>query len=263
MDKIAIISDVHGNITALNEVFKDIESRGITKIYCLGDMVIKCSAPEKCVEKILDKCEVVVRGNCEERVVLSPRIEEHFWNQNRLSEKQKEKIKNLPLYYDFYMSGLKIRLMHASPNSVFEKSYYWNFDEEFENRMVKMFKNSEYLNNIEAEEPNVVIFGHIHRPMLLKIKDKTLINPGAVSNTSDMITKNGKSYTFGSYLIIEGELNSKKLSQISYKIVKFTYDFLHEAENIKKTDMPSKQEAALELETGKYFNRSTIYHKKG
>ncbi len=263
MDKIAIISDVHGNITALNEVFKDIESRGITKIYCLGDMVIKCSAPEKCVEKILDKCEVVVRGNCEERVVLSPRIEEHFWNQNRLSDEQKEKIKNLPLYYDFYMSGLKIRLMHASPNSVFEKSHYWNFDGEFENRMVEMFKNSEYLDNLETEEPNVVIFGHIHRPMLLKIKDKTLINPGAVSNTSDMITKNGKSYTFGSYLIIEGELNSKKLSQISYKIVKFTYDFLHEAENIKKTDMPSKQEAALELETGKYFNRSTIYHKKG
>ena len=37
MDKIAIISDVHGNITALNTVLKDIKKRNINKIFCLGD----------------------------------------------------------------------------------------------------------------------------------------------------------------------------------------------------------------------------------
>ena len=49
MEKIAIISDIHGNITALNEVLKDIEKRGIKKIMCLGDMVIKCSSPRECL----------------------------------------------------------------------------------------------------------------------------------------------------------------------------------------------------------------------
>ena len=39
MEKIAIISDVHGNITALRAVIKDIEARGIDKIFCLGDSV--------------------------------------------------------------------------------------------------------------------------------------------------------------------------------------------------------------------------------
>ena len=34
MDKIAIISDIHGNITALKAVLKDIEERKIKKIYC-------------------------------------------------------------------------------------------------------------------------------------------------------------------------------------------------------------------------------------
>ena len=47
MDKVAIISDVHGNLTALNAVLKDIDSKGITKIYCLGDSVIKCANPDK------------------------------------------------------------------------------------------------------------------------------------------------------------------------------------------------------------------------
>lgn len=38
MDKIAIISDVHGNITALNAVLNDIKNRNINKIICLGDI---------------------------------------------------------------------------------------------------------------------------------------------------------------------------------------------------------------------------------
>ena len=50
MEKVAIISDVHGNLTALNAVLKDIDSKGITKIYCLGDSVIKCARPDKVVD---------------------------------------------------------------------------------------------------------------------------------------------------------------------------------------------------------------------
>ena len=42
MEKIAIISDIHGNITALEKVLDDIEKRGIKRIMCLGDMIVKC-----------------------------------------------------------------------------------------------------------------------------------------------------------------------------------------------------------------------------
>lgn len=41
MDKIAIISDIHGNLEALNVVLSDIKKRGINTIYCLGDIVGK------------------------------------------------------------------------------------------------------------------------------------------------------------------------------------------------------------------------------
>ena len=50
MDRIAIISDVHGNITALEAVLADIEARNINKIYCLGDSVIKCANPDKVID---------------------------------------------------------------------------------------------------------------------------------------------------------------------------------------------------------------------
>ena len=39
MDKIAIISDIHGNLEALKAVLKDIQERNIDKIFCLGDII--------------------------------------------------------------------------------------------------------------------------------------------------------------------------------------------------------------------------------
>ena len=68
MDKIAIIADIHGNLTALETVLSDIKSRGITHIYCLGDIAIKGVSPNEVTNLIRKNCEVVVRGNCD-----------HYW----------------------------------------------------------------------------------------------------------------------------------------------------------------------------------------
>lgn len=258
MDKVAIISDIHGNYTALKAAIENIEKRGIKKIFCLGDMLVKCSEPKECVSAILEKCEVVLQGNCERRVVIDPLIKEHFWNRDALSKEQIDKIKKLPFSYDFYMSGYKIRLMHASPNSVHEKSKYWDFDENFENRFTHMFDNTEYLNNIGEEEPDIVVFGHIHKHFLYRIKNKMIINPGSISNSSELLTVNDDKICYGSYLIIEGELNSKDISEITYKFVKFTYDYIKEANNILNSDMPNKEEAYEEIYSGKYFNRKRL-----
>ena len=69
MERIAILSDVHGNLTALNTVINDIERRGISKIYCLGDSVIKCANPDKVIDILHDKCEVMLLGNCDANII--------------------------------------------------------------------------------------------------------------------------------------------------------------------------------------------------
>lgn len=69
MEKIAIISDIHANIIALEEVLKDIEKRKVNRIFCLGDLVTKGSSPCEVVDKIKEKCEIVVKGNCDDSVV--------------------------------------------------------------------------------------------------------------------------------------------------------------------------------------------------
>ena len=259
MGKIAIISDIHGNLTALNAVLDDIKSRGVDKIMCLGDMIVKCSSPKECVDKILKSCEVVVKGNCEERGVEDPRIDEHIWNREKLTQKQREIISNLPLSYDFNISGYKVRIMHASPRSIHQKSFFWNFDSEFDEHFNFMFENTDYLGNIGQETPDIVIFGHIHRPFIVRRKDRVLINPGAVSNASDILRINEEDVFYGSYLILDGDIDSKKKSRLSYKIIKFTYNNVIEANKIINSDMPNKEQAYEEMMTGKYFSRLKLH----
>lgn len=63
--KIAIISDIHGNLEALKTTLKDMEKRKIDKIICLGDTIAKGVHPKKCLELVKNSCEIVLQGNCD------------------------------------------------------------------------------------------------------------------------------------------------------------------------------------------------------
>ncbi|MEG0438627.1 MAG: metallophosphoesterase family protein, partial [Solibacillus sp.] len=63
MSRIAIISDIHGNLTALESVLKDIDKRGVDQIFCLGDLVGEGPRGSQCIELIRNHCDKVIRGN--------------------------------------------------------------------------------------------------------------------------------------------------------------------------------------------------------
>lgn len=65
----AIISDLHSNIEALTKVLEDIEGMGITDIICLGDVVGYGPTPLPCVDLVMQKCRVVLKGNHDEALV--------------------------------------------------------------------------------------------------------------------------------------------------------------------------------------------------
>lgn len=66
MDRIAIISDIHGNLEALKSVLDDIKERNINRIFCLGDIIAKGTHQQECVDLVKEKCEVIIKGNCDE-----------------------------------------------------------------------------------------------------------------------------------------------------------------------------------------------------
>jgi predicted phosphodiesterase len=69
--KHAIVSDIHGNLEALEAVLADIASQGITSIYCLGDVVGYGPNPRECVDQVM-KFDMCVLGNHDQGALFDP-----------------------------------------------------------------------------------------------------------------------------------------------------------------------------------------------
>jgi len=69
--KRALISDIHSNLEALEAVFADIRNRGISEVYCLGDLVGYGPNPRECIDLIM-QCEVCLLGNHDQGALFDP-----------------------------------------------------------------------------------------------------------------------------------------------------------------------------------------------
>ena len=69
--KIAIISDIHANLPALQAVLEDGESRGVDQYFCLGDIIGYGPEPRECLQLCQDFA-VNLLGNHEEAVLFDP-----------------------------------------------------------------------------------------------------------------------------------------------------------------------------------------------
>ena len=259
MDKIAIISDVHGNITALRAVIADIEKRNINKIFCLGDSVLKSCNSDKVIDLLREKCEIILKGNCDEALTRPGIPKGKFWTRDLIGEERASFIYNLPIYYDFYMSGYLIRLFHSSP---FGLDYIFNPMFSNENTIysateihdaMQLFENTEFLGKSKSDPiPDMVGYGHIHTPNILRVRNKTIFNPGSVGMPIEMLNDNyyddtNKFSTLASYIILEGEYDSKTLSSIDISLVRLPYDIEEEIKSLEASTLPSRNKVIKEL----------------
>lgn len=270
--KIAIISDIHGNLEALQTALEDIKKRNITKIFCLGDIVEKGCHAEECVKLVRENCEVVVQGNCD--VDIDPtvyKVSKHNisvelmrkranWLNSLLSEESKKYLLNLPYSYEFYMSGSLVRLFHAHP----EKKTGVIINEDTYETKYRMFEPSE--NTVSQKVADIVIYGHLHAPFMNKLYNKTLINVGSVGNSFNVIREEHKDSdvretTAVHYLILDGEFGTKEYGAgLSFEFVRIAYNIDKELEDLDKNIEPEAYLA--ELKEGKYRNMVKILEKQ-
>lgn len=263
--KIAIISDIHGNLEALKATLKDIKKRKVDKIFCLGDIIAKGVHPRECIQLVKNNCEVVLQGNCD--YYFSKEHEDFFkipeqnqkriiWNQSLIDESDRNYLLNLPFCYEFYMSGSLVRLFHQMPDKVSKViSNVNSIESKFE-----MFLPSKYTSSQKIAD--VVIYGHIHHQYMDKLYNKTLINVGSVGNSFEVIRNENKDSsvletTKSHYLIIEGDYNSKDYnSEIAFQFVKIPYDIEKELKdehlNLEKDNYK------YELKKGMYRDMNKI-----
>lgn len=262
MDRIAIISDVHANITALNAVLDDIHSRGISRIFCLGDSVTKCCNPDLVIDKLREKCEVVLRGNCDESISSPNAKLKSFWSRVKIGEERANYLHNLPVMTEFYMSGRLVRLFHASP---FSTSHIYNPMYSNQNTLrevielsspMQLFENTEFLGKTQYDPiPDVIGYGHIHTPNVFRYKNKTIFNTGSVgmpiemANDNNLQNADNRFSTLASYIILEGIYGSKELSTFSINLVRVPFDIEKEIEYLENSDMPGKDKIIKSLRT--------------
>ncbi|WP_422927298.1 metallophosphoesterase family protein [Singulisphaera sp. PoT] len=68
----ALISDIHGNLEALEVVLADIKSQGISDIYCLGDIIGYGPNPRECIDRVMEHCRVTLLGNHDQGAMFDP-----------------------------------------------------------------------------------------------------------------------------------------------------------------------------------------------
>lgn len=265
MDKIAIISDIHSNLEALKEVLKDINKRGIKKIYCLGDIIAKGVNPSECVALIKENCDIVLQGNCDEffsrdfsnNEIKNYKYSRIEWNQSMLSLDELKYLRDLPFCHEFYMSGSLIRLFHSSPSKI--DNLISNLDSI--DKKYSMLLPSKYTNSQNIAD--VVIYGHLHTQYLDKIYNKTLVNAGSVGNPINLIRNDKKDSknietTRANYLIIEGNLDNKNYDDsLSFQFIAVPYNIKKELSSNKFNIEKESYEA--ELIQGKYRDTDKLY----
>ena len=257
LQRIALISDVHGNLSALEAVLADIEQRGIERIFNLGDYVGKGPRGSAVVDRCREVCEVNILGNWDDFLPNPDREmdnESLRWWLKELREDQGTWLRALPFCHDFLLSGRQIRLFHASATTVHRRVRFDHDEQEF----LGMFENTEATG--DGPIPSVVGYADTHDPFYEVDRDRrTLFNTGSVGNSLGDTTP--------VYVILEGVPDSSADAPFSIQFVRVPYDAAAELQIAKDLGMPELDGYEAEIIRGiyrgnLYANESPDYHRR-
>lgn len=202
--KIAIISDIHGNILGLKRVLSDLPL--IDKIICAGDITGYYPFVNEVVEEFRHNSIFSVKGNHDQYLIngeapkdKKEEIKNSVQRMKKLISKESfDYIKNLPEYIKTTIDKRGVLITHGSP---------WNHLEE---RIYPDYPNFNRFLNIDAD---VVILGHTHYPFVKKVGKITIVNPGSCGQPRD----NNRL----SYIIWDTKINSFENKRLAWDIEKF------------------------------------------
>lgn len=214
--KIVLISDIHGNLEALNAVLRELKKIKIKNIYCLGDISDYGGSSNECIEIIRKNKITCIQGNHDLNAVTLERLE--WFNEmaqvsvkitnKLLTEKNKKFLLNLPKKLEIE----NLFLVHGSPRDYLYEYIYPDTEDDIFEELVKIAKKQ------------IIAMGHTHTPFIKKIGNKLVINPGSVGQPRDGNNK-------ASFCI----LDNKKLKA---EIIRVKYDVKKAADKIMKIGMP-------------------------
>jgi putative phosphoesterase len=197
--KLAVISDVHGNLTALEAVLEDVPE-DVDETICLGDVVGYGPKPLECVRKVWQHCDVVLQGN-HDREFVDPEgytgnrqaMAGLRFTQEKVKGEYREWLQNLPRRTD-YLDG-DILLAHDHPEEVDRYVTLQDFPE-----------IRPYLDDYKA-----CFLGHTHDQGEKIVDDRLVLNPGSVGQPRDRDFRAG-------YAVVDTSDWTTDLHRVRYNI---------------------------------------------
>ena len=162
---LAVISDIHSNLEALQAVLADIEERGVKEIICLGDIVGYGPNPKECLDLVRKRCRVTLMGNHDHALLYEPTNfnlpaeRACYWTRQVLEEEPDRKVRNARWKF---LGELPVRhkdrdvlFFHASPRRPLNE---YIFPEDVFTNPQKVMANFDRL------DARVCFVGHTHQP---------------------------------------------------------------------------------------------------
>ena len=237
--KYALISDVHGNLSALEAVLANVDARAeVDAIYHLGDLVGYAPWPNEVVALLRERGITGIAGNYDSTVATdhehcgckadSPRGEElahhsYEWTRAHVSPETKRFLGALPFRMDLrprggHKSRPTLTLVHGAPTL---NTLYWNEDrpDSFASKMAKA---------AGAREGDLIAFGHTHKPWHRVVEGVHLVNTGSVGKPKDGDWRAG-------YVLVEAD---EGIGPVEF--VRVEYDLERAAEGILGSELPDE-----------------------
>ena len=174
--RIAIISDIHGNLPALEAVTKDIGRRGVDSIVNLGDSLSGPLLPLETAQFLMAQDWVHLAGNHERQLLTlgsGQRGPSDEFAYSQLTTKELEWMASLKASVKF---SSEVLLCHGTPNSDIE--YFLETVEPKQVRVATLSELDERLGSVDAD---LIACGHTHVPRSMRASTGQLVvNPGSV-----------------------------------------------------------------------------------
>lgn len=232
--RIAFISDIHGNFTALQAVLADIKSQSVDQIICLGDTVTLGPQPKEVLDALKDLQGIYIKGNHDEALldpgkaaqfeIAGHLIPDLHWCREHLTSVDIEFIQSFKNTYQItFSNGIQLLAFHGSPISPTD--------------IIQSTTPPEVLDKYFAgQNASVFIGGHSHIQLYRRYGKNLVLNSGSVGNAFEFAFSPGSTprlLPWAEYAVIE---QSGNLFNVNLRRVYFDTDVLLKA--VKECGLP-------------------------
>ena len=234
--RLALFSDVHGNIHALDAVLADIDGQRPDRIYCLGDLVGYGAFPNEVVDRIRQRQIPTVMGNYDDGVgferdecgcAYKEETDRQLgqqsleWSKIQTTVENKMFLRELAPQIRLEADGKRLLLVHGSPRKINEYL--------FEDRPPSSFERL-----AQGSGADLIAFGHTHLPYVKTVSGVLFLNDGSVGKPKDKDPR-------ACYALVD----TTAQAPVTFRRVE--YDVAAAAAAIRATELPHKFARDLEL----------------